>query len=79
MPNVDPKEVFEVCDCCLFDNEPQICSQCGMFRTQRGRNYFVPKNRTITGNWEGAWDTIQTIMAALEIVERVNRERRQDV
>jgi hypothetical protein len=65
LPKIDPLELMEICECCLFDGEPQICSQCGMFRTQRGRNYFVPKNRTI--------------MAALEIVERVNRERRQDV
>lgn len=65
MPKIDPREVFEICECCLFDNEPQICSRCGMYLPERGRNYFVPKDRTI--------------MAAMEIVERVNRERREDV
>jgi hypothetical protein len=63
LAKIDPREVFEVCECCLFEAEPQICSQCGMFRFERGRNYFVPKNRTI--------------MTAMEIVERVNRERRE--
>lgn len=65
MPTIDPREVFEVCDCCLFDSEPQICSMCGMFRAERGRNYFVPRDRNL--------------MAALEIVERVFRERGEDV
>lgn len=64
MPKIDPREVFEVCECCMFDNEPQICSMCGMFRAERGRNYFAPRDRSI--------------MAAMEIVERVFRERGED-
>jgi len=63
MPTIDPREVFEVCDCCLFDSEPQICAQCGMFRPERGRNYFVPKD--------------MNLMAALEIVKWVFRERKR--
>jgi hypothetical protein len=64
LAKIDPREVFEVCECCLFDGEPQICSQCGMFRAQRGRNYFVPRD--------------MSLMAALEIVNRITEERRKD-
>jgi len=48
LPKIDPREVFEICEHCLFDSEPQICSQCGMFRPERGRNYFVPVDKINT-------------------------------
>jgi hypothetical protein len=64
LPKIDPREVFEVCECCLFDNEPQICSMCGMYRPERGRNYFITKN----------W----TVMSVLEIAKKMNDERRKN-
>ena len=56
-PKSDLRKLFEICDRCLFDNEPQICSRCGMFRPERGRNYFVPRD--------------MNIMAAVEIVNKI--------
>lgn len=63
-PKSDLRKLFEICECCLFDSEPQICSQCGMFRPERGRNYFIPKN----------W----TVMSVLEIAKKMNDERRKN-
>lgn len=61
-PKSDLRKLFEICDRCLFDSEPQICSQCGMFRPERGRNYFVPRD--------------MSLMAAMEIVNKIIEERR---
>ena len=67
MPKIDPREVFEICDYCLFDSEANcsgICINCGIVCSERGRNYFVPKD--------------MNLMAALEIVEWVSKKRRRD-
>lgn len=67
MAKIDPGGLLEICNYCLFDSEANcsgICINCGVVCSERGRNYFVPKD--------------MNLMAALEIVERVFKERRED-
>jgi len=49
LAKVDLPDVMEICNYCMFDDEPQICSCCGMYCKERGNNYYVPATLTILG------------------------------